>query len=170
VVPIHSQVFGAVARAETDITALIHQTLEAVGRTDSAKVTAFTDGCPGLRAVQTNAGVTKPRILDRFHIAMRLQHTKLAGANLSTDHPDRVTAKALIVSEAERLHWRIWNGKAKNAQRSIKRIRKVMHVFKPNFPTVTHPTAGMPQKTAGFGGRRRFVVLKIDALGGNTSY
>jgi hypothetical protein len=115
VVPIHSQVFGAVARAETDITALIHQTLEAVGRTDSAKVTAFTDGCPGLRAVQTNAGVTKPRILDRFHIAMRLQHTKLAGANLSTDHPDRVTAKALIVSEAERLHWRIWNGKAKNA-------------------------------------------------------
>jgi hypothetical protein len=39
-------------------------------------------------------------------------------------------AKAEIVAEVERLHWRIWNGKAKNAQRSIKRIRKVMHVFK----------------------------------------
>jgi hypothetical protein len=39
-------------------------------------------------------------------------------------------AKATIVVEVERLHWRIWNGKAKNAQRSIKRIRKVMHVFK----------------------------------------
>jgi hypothetical protein len=25
---------------------------------------------------------------------------------------------------------RIWNGKAKHAQRSINRIRKVMHVFK----------------------------------------
>ena len=35
----------------------------------------------------------------------------------------------MIVAEVERLHWRIWNGKAKNAQRSIKRIRKVMHVF-----------------------------------------
>jgi hypothetical protein len=41
-----------------------------------------------------------------------------------------VTAKAVIVAEVERLHWRIWNGNAKNAQRSIKRIRKVMHVFK----------------------------------------
>jgi hypothetical protein len=124
------QVFGAVARTETDITALIQRTLETVGRTDTTEVTAFTDGCPGLRTVLANAGVTKLPILDWFHIAMRLQHTKLAAANLSTDDPDRVTAKATIVAEVERLHWRIWNGKAKNAQRSIKRIRKVMHVFK----------------------------------------
>jgi len=93
-------------------------------------VTAFTDGCPGLRAILANVGVTKPPILDWFHVAMRLQHTKLTAANLSTDSPERVTAKAVIVAEVERLHWRIWNGKAKNAQRSIKRIRKVMHTFK----------------------------------------
>ena len=124
------QVFGAVTRAETDITALTQRTLETVGRTDATEVTAFTDGCPGLRTVLANAGVTKPPILDWFHTAMRLQHTKLAAANLSTDDPDRVTAKAMIVAEVERLHWRIWNGKAKNARRSIKRIRKVMHVFK----------------------------------------
>ena len=61
---------------------------------------------------------------------MRLRHTKLTAANLSTDNPARVTAKAAIVAEVGRLHWRIWNGKAKNAQRSIKRIRKVMHIFK----------------------------------------
>jgi hypothetical protein len=124
------QVFGAVTRAKIDITALIKRTLETVGRIDATEVTAFTDGCPGLRAVLANAGVMKPPILDWFHIAMRLQHTKLAAANLSTDDPDRVTAKAVIVAEVERLHWRIWNGKAKNAERSIKRIRKVMHVFK----------------------------------------
>jgi hypothetical protein len=124
------QVFGSVARAETDVTVLIKRTLETVGRTDATKVTAFTDGCPGLRCVLARAGVTKPPILDWFHIAMRLQHTKLAAANLSTDCPDRVTAKAAIVAEVERLHWRIWNGKAKNAQRSISRICKVMHVFK----------------------------------------
>jgi hypothetical protein len=124
------QVFGAVTRAETDFTALIHRTLETVGRTDTTEVTAFTDGCASLRAVLANVGVTKPPILDWFHIAMRLQHAKLAAANLSTDKPDRVAAKAMIVAEVERLHWRIWNGKAKNAQRSIKRIRKVMHVFK----------------------------------------
>jgi hypothetical protein len=124
------QVFGAVARAETDITAVLQKILETVGRTATTKVTAFTDGCQGLRAVLTNVGITKPPILDWFHIAMRLQHTKLAAANLSTNDPDRVTAKATIVAEVERLHWRIWNGKARNAQRSIKRIRKVMHVFK----------------------------------------
>jgi hypothetical protein len=87
------QVFGAVTRAETDITALIKRTLETVGRIDTTKVTAFTDGCPGLRAVLANAGVTKPPILDWFHIAMRLQHTTLAAANLSTDDADRLMAK-----------------------------------------------------------------------------
>ena len=78
------QVFGAVARAETDVTALIQQTLETVRRTDATKVTAFTDGCPALRTVLVNAGETKPPILHWFHIAMRLQHTNLAAANLST--------------------------------------------------------------------------------------
>jgi hypothetical protein len=144
------QVSGAVARAETGITALIQRTLETVGRADITEVTAFTDGCPGLRAVLTSAGVTKPPILDWFHIAMRLQHTKLAAANLSTDSPDQVKAKATIVAEVERLHWRIWNGKAKNAQRSIKRIRKVMHAFKgehrhgaTNTPTLYPTSSGV---------------------------
>jgi hypothetical protein len=122
--------FGAVTRSETDITALIQRTLETAGRTDATKVTAFTDVCPGLRTILTSAEVTKPPILDWFHIAMRLQHTKLTATNFSIDSPGRVTAKAMIVAELERLHWRIWNGKMKNAQRSITRIRKVMHVFK----------------------------------------
>jgi len=137
------QVFGAVARAETDITALLERNLETVGRTDATEVTAFTDGCPGLRTILANAGVTKAPILDWFHIAMRLQHTKLAASNLSTDDPDRVTAKAVIVAEVERLHWRIWNGKAKNAQRSIKRIRKIMHVFKGEH---SHGAKGVPSR------------------------
>jgi hypothetical protein len=40
-----------------------------------------------------------------------------------------VAAKAVIVAEVERLHWRIWNGKAKNAGKSIDRIRAVMSLF-----------------------------------------
>ena len=39
-------------------------------------------------------------------------------------------AKTAIVAEVERLHWRIWNGKARDAQLTLERIRKVMHVFK----------------------------------------
>ncbi len=74
-------VFGAVTRAETDITALIKRTLETVGRTDATEVTAFTDGCPDLRAGLANAGVTKPSILDWFHIATFATH-RVGGCEL----------------------------------------------------------------------------------------
>jgi len=124
------QVFGAVARSETDIAALIRRCLDAVGRTAGATVTAFTDGCAGLQSILAAAGVTQQPIADWFHIAMRLQHAKLAASGLSTDEPGRLAAKTAIVAEVERLHWRIWNGKAKNAQLTLDRIRKVMHVFR----------------------------------------
>ena len=61
---------------------------------------------------------------------MRLQHLKQIASSLSTDNPERTAAKAVIVAEAERLHWRIWNGRAQNAQKSIDRIRTVMHQFR----------------------------------------
>ncbi len=64
------------------------------------------------------------------HIAMRLQHLKQIADGLSADDPARVAATAVIVEEVERLHWRIWNGKAKDAQVSIDRIRAVMHHFR----------------------------------------
>jgi hypothetical protein len=41
------QVFGAVARTETDITALIQRTLETVGRTDTTEVTQLVAGFDG---------------------------------------------------------------------------------------------------------------------------
>src|SRR6266571_3018122 len=63
------QVFGAAAKADTDITALIRRNLQSVGRTADTEVTAFTDGCSGLRSILADAGVTKPPILDWFHIA-----------------------------------------------------------------------------------------------------
>jgi hypothetical protein len=40
-----------------------------------------------------------------------------------------VAAKAVIVEALERLHWRSWNGNAKDVQISIDRIRAVMHHF-----------------------------------------
>jgi hypothetical protein len=123
-------VFGAVAKADTDISALIRRNLRAVGRTDDTEVTAFTDGCPGLRSILIDAGITAPPILDWFHIAMRIQHATQAASGLPADEPGRMQAKITIVDEVERLRWRIWNGKAKNARRSIDRVRKVMHVYK----------------------------------------
>jgi hypothetical protein len=137
------QVFGAVVRADTDVDVLIRRNLDAIGRTEATALTAFTDGCPGLRRILADAGVVGPPILDWFHIAMRLQHLKQIASALSTENPARVVAKAVILEEAERLRWRIWNGKASNAQRSIKRIRKVMHSFKGERG---HRTPGVPSR------------------------
>ena len=124
------QVFGAVVNADTDIEGLIRRNLDAVGRAKDTAVTAFTDGCPGPRGILADASVAGPPILDWFHIAMRLQHLKQIAGGLSADDPERVATKAVIVAEVERLHWRLWNGKAKNARTSIGRIRAVMHHFR----------------------------------------
>jgi hypothetical protein len=48
-------------------------------------------------------------------------------SGLSCDHPSREAAKAAIVGEVERLHWRLWNGKATNVRISIDRIHSVIH-------------------------------------------
>ena len=90
------QVFGAVARTDTDLAVLIRRNLETVGRIDGTELTAFTDGCPGLRSILADAGVTNPPIADWFHIAMRLQHAKQAAIGLSTDEPGRMQAKTVI--------------------------------------------------------------------------
>jgi len=124
------QVFGAVAKSSTPIAELIRRSLDAVGRTGDTALTAFTDGCLGLRRILADAGVTTRPMLDWFHVAMRLEHLKQIANGLSADDPARVAAKAMIVAEVERLHWRIWNGKAKDAQISIDRIRAVMHHFR----------------------------------------
>ncbi len=123
------QVFGAVAKADTDIRVLLGRSLDAVGRTEATALTAFTDGCPGLRRILADAGVTGMPMLDWFHIAMRLQHLKQIASGLSADDPVQTAAKTVIVEAVERLHWRLWNGKAKDAQISIDRIREVMHHF-----------------------------------------
>jgi len=123
------QVFGAVARSDTDIKMLIRRNLDAVGRTEGSELTAFTDGCPGLRRILEDAGAAELPLLDWFHTGMVLLHPEQTASGQSADVPARVAAKAVIVAEVERLHWRIWNGKAKNARISIDRIRAVMHHF-----------------------------------------
>jgi hypothetical protein len=123
------QVFSAVARSDTGIKVLIGRNLDAVGRIEGTVSIAFTDACRGLRRILADAGVTELPTLDWFHIGMRLQHLKQIASSLSADDPARVAAKAAIVAEVEQLHWRNWNGKAKNAGKSIDRIRAVMHHF-----------------------------------------
>src|SRR3954447_8685347 len=123
------QLFGAVANAGTDIVALIRRPLDTMGRTSDTELTAFTDGCASMRSILAEAGVTDPPILDWFHLSMRLQRAKQAAEGLPVDGPDRAQARAAIVAEVERLRWRTWNGKAKNAQISIDRIHALLPCF-----------------------------------------
>ena len=57
------QVFGALAKADTDIKVLIHRSLDAVGRTEDTVMTAFTNRCSGLRRILADAGVTEAPVL-----------------------------------------------------------------------------------------------------------
>jgi hypothetical protein len=123
------QVFAAVAKTDTSISALIRCGLAAVGHTDKTDLTAFTDGCSGLRSILVDAGVKAPPYLDWFHIAMRLQHAEKTAGNLPIDTLEREHARAVIVAEVDRLRWRIWNGKAKDAQITLERLRTVMPAF-----------------------------------------
>ena len=123
------QVFGAVANAGTDIVAPIRRTLNALGRTDDTVLTAFTDGCSGLRAILAAAGVTGPPIADWFHLAMRLQHAKQVAEALPAGDPHQQQAKVEVIAEVERLRWRAWNGKAKDARITLKRLRTLLPVL-----------------------------------------
>ena len=123
------QVFAAVAKTDTSIEALIQRGLKEVGQTTDTELTAFTDGCSGLRSILVKAGVTEPPGLDWFHIAMRLQHAGKTASTLPADTPERENARAMIVAEVDRRHGRIWNGKAKDAKVTLERIRAVMPVF-----------------------------------------
>jgi hypothetical protein len=123
---------------------------------------SFTDGCPGLRSILIDAGITTPPILDWFHIAMRIQHATQTASGLPADGLARMQAKTVIVEEVEPLRWHIWNGKAKNAKRSIDRIRKVMHVYKEEH---SHRARSAPSR------RLWHALLHVDAyLRGQSSW
>jgi hypothetical protein len=98
-----------------------------LARLTDTELTAFTDGCSGLRSILVKAGVTTPPSLDWLHIAMRLHHAEKTAGTLPADTPERENARAVIIAEVDRLHWRIWNGK--DAKVTLERIRAVMPVF-----------------------------------------
>ncbi len=57
---------------------------------------------------------------------MRLQHAKQVAEALPADTADQQQAKAEVIAEVERLRWRAWNGKAKDARITLKRLRTLL--------------------------------------------
>ena len=95
------QVFGAAAKTEMDLAALIRGNLDVVGRTATTALTAFTDGCPALRHILLEAGQLRraaPGGVAGRHVADR------GYGQLPGEPPDgQVTANALDPGGAERL-------------------------------------------------------------------
>jgi hypothetical protein len=61
-----------------------------------------------------------------------MQHATQIASGPPTDDPDRMQAKSVIVDEVKRLRWRIWNGKSKNAKRSIDRVARSCMLIRKN--------------------------------------
>ena len=64
--------FGAVAKTDTDLEALIRRRLDAVGRTKETVLTAFTDGGPRLQRILLDAGVPRLPIGTVARLGVRL--------------------------------------------------------------------------------------------------
>jgi hypothetical protein len=54
---------------------------------------------------------------------MRLQHAKQVAEALPVGDADQQQAKAEVVAEVERLRWRVWHDKARDARLTLKRLR-----------------------------------------------
>jgi hypothetical protein len=68
-------------------------------------------------------------MLDWFHIGMRLQHLKQIAGALSADHPARVAAKGGDCRGSRAAAPAHLKRQAKNARKSIDRIRAVMSLL-----------------------------------------
>jgi hypothetical protein len=77
-------VFATATKSDTEAMEVIERCLAGAGRTAGTRLSAFTDGCAGLRKLLTDIGVKEPPILDWFHIAMGLQHLRQAAQGLPT--------------------------------------------------------------------------------------
>src|SRR5215471_10426437 len=92
-----------------------------------AHSTCSASRCPRRQACKSQDNLDQRLALKRRQSS---EYAKQAASGLSTDTPVRLQAKTVIVDEVERLRWRLWHGKAKNARLTLDRIRKVMHAFK----------------------------------------
>jgi len=51
-----------------------------------------------------------------------LEHAEKTAGSLPGDTPEQAQAKAVIIKEVDRLHWRIWHGKASDARITLERL------------------------------------------------
>jgi len=97
-----------------------HQQLRGVlrgfGATPSTPVTILSDGADGPRSLGQAACVgPTSHVLDRFHLAMRIQHAAQAAKGWPADTPGEREEGARLAEAVERIRWRLWHGQVQRA-------------------------------------------------------
>ena len=119
---------GAVIAAVDEPHRIIESTLRALGRTDSTRITTFTDGDKMLRGYLKKAGLGPP-LLDWAHLARRVQIAKITAKGLRHLTKAERRARPLIMKAMESLHWRLWHGQIDGAREAMKRVVKLLRPF-----------------------------------------
>ncbi|WP_158933233.1 hypothetical protein [Acidisphaera sp. S103] len=90
--------------------------LQALGATPTTPATILSDGADGPRSPGEAASPDPThRVIDWFHLAMRVQHLP----HTATNWPDATEADrqagARLAETIERIRWRLWHGQVRRA-------------------------------------------------------
>ena len=86
-----------------------------LGRTPTTEVTAFTDGDKVLRMLLKQCGVTGRPILDREHIARKLERLQIIARGFRPRCGHEGGIKTRILATLDRINWRMWHGQREAA-------------------------------------------------------
>ena len=107
-----------------DAVAFMRAALEANGWTQKSKVRVLADGADGLSSLVTTAAEkTTRRVLDWFHISMRLRPIEQMAAGIVMAAGSSVAGlKRLLQEKLPRIRWQMWNGKWQAALERMEEI------------------------------------------------
>jgi hypothetical protein len=109
-------VFSSVPAEANSQTRQLRGVLCGLSATPTTPITVLSDGADGPRSLgeATSPGPTR-RVLDWFHLAMRVQHVAQAATSWpATTETDR-QAGTRLAETIDRIRWRLWHGQVRRA-------------------------------------------------------
>ena len=126
----HTVCVAAVTKTDTKTAKVIERCLAEAGRTADTRLTAFTDGCAGLRRLSPISGSRRRRFWTGSTSPWACSTFGRRARGLPTRDQAQGKAKAVVVEAIERLRWRLRHGKVKDARTTIGCIRSVMRAYR----------------------------------------
>jgi hypothetical protein len=121
--------FGGVVAALDPPHRPITDALARLGRGPDTTITAFTDGDKMLRGYLLKAGVRERPVIDRPHLARRVQVAKTTARGMKTHANREDRAVPAIRRLLDSLHWRLWHGQTARGRRALSSIERRLEAF-----------------------------------------